>query len=349
MRKVVNNAMADTRTIPAKYIFLDVVSFTHNRSVEAQTDIVNTLNQVVEKSLTEHEVDKDKVIFLPTGDGICIALLNVEDPYDIHINIALSIIKSIHLSNEAIENEMRKFQVRIGINANTDNLVTDINGKQNIAGAGINTAARVMSKADGNQILIGEAVYDTLRYREKYMNSFRGFNAEVKHGVQMKVYQYILEGPVGLNIKPPESFKPIEKTEKKFPKQIAYYISHLIKHKNLLIDKKENVSHRTYLKVVFWLLSKDLVSKSEARDFDDPLFYTHKFEEAKIDEQLEYYSRIDFDFVMAFEDEIDKHLKFFSDYFELAINYIFVNANGHKKLKSEWNEIWEEFELDKFV
>lgn len=34
-------------TVPAKYIFLDIVDFTKDRSVEAQTDIVHILNNII--------------------------------------------------------------------------------------------------------------------------------------------------------------------------------------------------------------------------------------------------------------------------------------------------------------
>src|SRR4051812_10224700 len=115
--------MFETKTIPAKYIFLDVVGFTHNRSVEAQADIVRVLNDIVESSTDEFELPNDKVMFIPAGDGICVALLNTESPYDIHLSVALRIIEKINRHNETAKNEMRKFQVRIGINSNTDNLV----------------------------------------------------------------------------------------------------------------------------------------------------------------------------------------------------------------------------------
>ncbi len=136
---------SEATTIPAKYVFLDVVGFTHGRSVEAQSDIVHVLNDIVQASIDENEGAKDKLILLPTGDGMCIAMLNVESPYDIHLLIALDIVRKVHEHNELIKNEMRKFQVRIGLNANTDNLVTDINGNRNIAGAGISMASRVMN------------------------------------------------------------------------------------------------------------------------------------------------------------------------------------------------------------
>lgn len=190
--------------IPAKYIFLDVVGFTQNRSVEAQTDIVAALNMIVRNSVSAHNIQDDRIIYIPTGDGICIALLNVERPYDVHMQIALSVLARIQKHNDATKDQARKFQVRIGINANTDNLVTDINGRPNVTGAGISMAARVMNKADGGQILVGRSVYDMLRYREKYATAFTSFQTTVKHGVTLDIYQFVSAGFEGLNTVPPQ-------------------------------------------------------------------------------------------------------------------------------------------------
>jgi len=194
-------------TIPTKYVFLDVVGYTRDRSVEAQSDIVHALNNMVLGSVTENGVPKDKVIFLPTGDGMCIALLNIESPFDIHLLVALGIVRRIHRHSEKTQDDMRKFQIRIGLKANTDNLVVDINGRRNVAGAGISFASRVMDMADGNQILVGESVFDVLRHREKYMSAFKEYKATVKHGVEISVYQFIGGGHVGLNTRPPEVFQ----------------------------------------------------------------------------------------------------------------------------------------------
>jgi hypothetical protein len=80
-----------------KYIFLDVVGFTHQRSVEAQSEIVGTLNAIVDAASAR--VDRKDLIRLPTGDGMCICLLNVEDPYDIHMQVALGIVERIDKHN----------------------------------------------------------------------------------------------------------------------------------------------------------------------------------------------------------------------------------------------------------
>ena len=178
--------------VPAKYVFLDVVDFSYNRSVEAQSYIVQALNRIVLLSLRKNSIPVEKRILLPTGDGICIALLNITEPYDIHIQLALSIVKYINRFQGSslkditdrnadqppaepvyvagnpnnlgdLQIMMRYFQVRIGIEANIDNLIKDINERPNIAGAGINMAQRVMGLADGNQILVSQSVANELR------------------------------------------------------------------------------------------------------------------------------------------------------------------------------------------
>src|SRR6266404_6595043 len=195
--------------VPAKYIFLDVVGFTVNRTVDAQTDIVATLNSTVLMALEAYEITEEQRLLLPTGDGICIALLNVESPYDIHLNIALLIIEKLAFVEGSTPSEtefekMRRFQVRIGIEARTDNQVIDINGRKNIAGDGINTAQRVMGLADGNQILVGPSVYENLHPWEKYYNWFRELKPlRVKHGRELRVFQYIGKWHRGLNIDEP--------------------------------------------------------------------------------------------------------------------------------------------------
>jgi hypothetical protein len=57
--------------VAAKYVFLDIVGFTRNRTVEAQADIVKQLNAIVIEAVKESGSPRDKFIFIPTGDGIC--------------------------------------------------------------------------------------------------------------------------------------------------------------------------------------------------------------------------------------------------------------------------------------
>ena len=63
--------------LPVKYVFLDVVGFTHNRSVETQSDIVRSLNAIVKTSIQASGIPEENQILIPTGDGICVALLKL--------------------------------------------------------------------------------------------------------------------------------------------------------------------------------------------------------------------------------------------------------------------------------
>src|SRR5712691_2832269 len=125
------------------------------------------------------------MIFLPTGDGMCIAILNLykysEYNGDVQMDIALDILKFIHGYNNQTT-EGAKFQVRIGLNEHRDNLVVDINGNPNIVGDGINIASRIMSLAGCNQVLVGEPVFNTLKNGVKYKESkFERYYGQIKH------------------------------------------------------------------------------------------------------------------------------------------------------------------------
>ena len=78
---------------------------------------------------------------------------------------------------------MRKFDVRIGVNENVDNLIFDINDRANLTGAGINYARRIMDYADGGNILISQTVYERLSQREKYLEKFK---EDVKYKGKLK-------------------------------------------------------------------------------------------------------------------------------------------------------------------
>lgn len=340
----------------AKYIFIDVVQFS-KRSAEAQSDIVKSFNTIVHQVLEEHKANKDndnECILIPTGDGMCISLLSQDLAFDSHIQIALSILKSIDEYNKATESEARQYQVRIGINQNTDILVTDINGRKNVAGAGINMASRVMDKADGGQILVSQAVHHELQPSEIYMDKFKRFSATGKHNIHFEVHQYILPEKIGLNVDIPESFKPVDlpvKAKDKLPKRIAYHMACLIRERKFLIEKNKDNDYVDlyYLKSILWLISHDLKSGSEATEYRTAHFFSHEFGKVTIDVQLVFYKEIEFGLFLAFNEEIDNLLEPYSEYFDDPQLKLFVNDEGKEKLKSDWIEIWQELELDNYV
>lgn len=189
--------------VPVKYVFLDVVGYSR-RTRNAQIKIVEVLQEVAARSVADHRRPADHVVYLPTGDGMCIALVKISAPFDIHLRVALSILESLARHNEGIPAEdERRFDVRIGINAGEDILFKDINDKDNLAGAVINKAARVMGLAGPRQILVSESVYKDLHPDNTYAGSFAEYEATVKHGVEEIVYQFAEEGRVGLDTGPP--------------------------------------------------------------------------------------------------------------------------------------------------
>ena len=112
-------------------MFVDVVQFSHGRSVEAQAEIVRVLSNLVEASLRENNIESSACLLLPTGDGMCISLLE-PIKYDLHMRIALSLLCEFDKYNQSTTDHTRQFQLRIGINQNTDTLFTDINNRPNL-------------------------------------------------------------------------------------------------------------------------------------------------------------------------------------------------------------------------
>src|SRR5690349_6092439 len=107
--------------VSAEYVFLDVVAYS-KRTIESQIAIIDILNGIVRQAVEVHGLPSERVIYLPTGDGICIALLNVDDPYDVQMQVALGILARLHHHNLGTKDQELRFQVRIGVNANRDNL-----------------------------------------------------------------------------------------------------------------------------------------------------------------------------------------------------------------------------------
>jgi class 3 adenylate cyclase len=339
------------KTANVKYVFLDIVGFTKDRSVEAQSDLVLMLNKVVHSSLQQLKILTDSTILLPTGDGICICLVEIPD-YDIHLRLALEILRLVEQSNQATVDQMRQFSVRIGINENVDNLVLDANDRQNVAGSGISMAQRIMDKADGSQILVGQSVHGTLGVRERYMKSFRRFDATAKHGVQLVLFQYRDPELTALNSNTPTVFVPPKKVEQlKLSKLAAYYIAHASVNRDFLFSRSDDVVRDYAGTVLLYFLSEDSAKKSETPAHERPMLSTWRADKASFPEQYEYYKAIEIHILMELADLLaSKHLAPYANYFELGSylpSYALIMEAAVEKLRSEWPQIAAEFGLAK--
>ena len=333
----------------AKYIFLDVVKFS-KRSAETQSDIVDKLNRIVRYALEDRNIEKEDYLLIPTGDGMCVALISPSQSYDLHMQIALDILRLLDSYNKRTTIKTRQFQVRIGINENTDILVTDVNYRRTIAGAGINMAARVMDKADGCQILVSQIVYEALQPTELYMDKFRPFDAEGKHGLRFQVYQYIDKSNAGLNCATPTEFVRKQDPELKLSEEVAYYFAHAVRNKKFIIGKQA-AGHNNYsLAVILWFLAIDSIGAAKATEIApyEPRIYGGG--RAGLEDVYNHYQSLDFQIIRSLADFIDAQLSKFRFYLDsggTGYTLLFLNDRGQKKLKKDWPNIWKEFGLDK--
>lgn len=160
-------------------------------------------DRIVWSAVETLALSQDEVLFNPIGDGLYIALLTPPDRFDIHLQLALEILRKLSEHNQQMGGA-QQFQLRIGIDECPDNLIKDINGRPNVAGVGANMGSRIMDLADGGQILVSHVVHNHLHMRQQYEGKFRELPvAEVKHGIKVKAFQYTDETALGLNCELP--------------------------------------------------------------------------------------------------------------------------------------------------
>ena len=103
----------------------------------------------------------------------------------------------------------------MGIHSGPVSEVTDVSGRTNIAGAGINMAQRVMDCGDAGHILLSQHVADDLVHSRQWAPRLRDLGeCEVKHGVRLHLVNLYAE-PLG-NAAVPQKFQ--ETTLKPPPK-----------------------------------------------------------------------------------------------------------------------------------
>ena len=94
----------------------------------------------------------------------------------------------------------------MGIHSGPVSEVTDVSGRSNIAGAGINMAQRVMDCGDAGHILLSQHVADDLMQYRQWAPRLRDLGeCEVKHGVKLHLVNLYAE-PLG-NAAPPHKLQ----------------------------------------------------------------------------------------------------------------------------------------------
>jgi len=167
----------------AHVLFMDIVGYSKLLTDE-QSEALQELNQVVRGTEAAREAEAaGELTILPTGDGMALVFTgSVEVP----VECALQISRALRAQPS--------LPVRMGIHSGPIHHVKDANGRENIAGVGINIAQRVMDCGDAGHILVSKRVADDLAQQRRWQPYIHELgDVEVKHGVVVSLVNLYAE------------------------------------------------------------------------------------------------------------------------------------------------------------
>ena len=158
-------------------LFIDIVGYS-KLLIEQQRERIRELKEIVRGTKQFRMAEAEgKLLRLPTGDGGALVFRNTQEA---PVLCALEISKALKSHPE--------LRVRMGIHSGPVKEVADLNEQMNVAGAGINTARRVMDCGDAGHILLSKHVAEDLEEYEEWRPRLHDIGAcEVKHGVRIGI------------------------------------------------------------------------------------------------------------------------------------------------------------------
>jgi TolB-like protein/Flp pilus assembly protein TadD len=161
-------------------LFLDFVGYS-KLLITQQSEQLETLRKIARGTDQFRAAEAEgKLLRLPTGDGGALVFRTTpEAPLLCAIEISKQLKKHPEL------------RVRMGIHSGPVNAITDLNEQANIAGAGINTAQRVMDCGDAGHILLSKHVAEDLEHYPRWQPYLHDLGeCEVKHGVRISLVNF---------------------------------------------------------------------------------------------------------------------------------------------------------------
>jgi len=162
----------------AHVLFIDIVAYSKMAS-DDQRAAVEELNQIVQSTDEfRKEESENRLLKLATGDGMALIFYHSpEDPVECALEIS-----------RAIKEEHSNLHLRMGVHSGPVSGVVDVNGRANVAGAGINTAQRVMDCGDAGHILLSKRVAEDLeQFKHWRPHLYHIGECEVKHGEKIEI------------------------------------------------------------------------------------------------------------------------------------------------------------------
>src|SRR6266487_1864372 len=190
----------------AHVLFMDIVGYSKLLTDE-QSEALQELNQIVRSTEAAREAEAAGALtVLPTGDGMALVFTgSVEEP----VECALEISQALRAQPS--------LPVRMGIHSGPIHHVKDANGRDNIAGIGINIAQRVMDCGDAGHILVSKRVADDLAQQRRWQPYLHELgDVEVKHGAVVSLVNLYAE-TIG-NPTPPSRLRKIRGSTRTFSK-----------------------------------------------------------------------------------------------------------------------------------
>src|SRR5207248_816710 len=185
----------------AHVLFIDIVGYSA-RPTDEQRDLVDQLNQAVRSSDEfSRAAAAGRLKKIPTGDGMALIFQDSpEQPIECAVEISRVLKRHPDLP------------VRMGVHSGPVSAVTDVNGRVNAAGVGINVAQRLMDCGDAGHILLSKRVAEDLQQNGRWRPHLHDLDeAEVKHGELLQEFNFH-SGDVG-NSEPPAKFSQIKRRD----------------------------------------------------------------------------------------------------------------------------------------
>jgi TolB-like protein/Tfp pilus assembly protein PilF len=183
----------------AHILFIDTVGYS-KLSMNQQSAVVDELSGVVRSSNQYQKAEAvGRLIKIPTGDGMALVFYtSPEAPAQCAVEISRALKERPHL------------RLRMGVHSGPVSGVIDVNGHANLAGAGLNTAQRVMACGDAGHILVSKHVAEDLEEYEHWRPLLHDLGAcEVKHGMRVGVTN-LYSDEIG-NPQLPKKFRALQK------------------------------------------------------------------------------------------------------------------------------------------
>ena len=186
----------------AHVLFIDIVGYSA-RPTDEQQGLVDQLNQAVRSSDEfSRAAAAGRLKKIPTGDGMALIF---QDSPEQPIECAVEISRVLK--------HYPDLPVRMGVHSGPVSAVTDVNGRVNAAGVGINVAQRLMDCGDAGHILLSKRVAEDLQQNGRWRPHLHDLGElEVKHGERVHVFNFH-DGDAGKS-EPPAKFSQAKRDDR---------------------------------------------------------------------------------------------------------------------------------------